>query len=530
MGLSYRADQVLYRYTLNGFDSGWSPPTTGTSATYANLPPGSYAFEVQSSADGVTWTSARGAYALTIRSAFWQTWWFQGLGLALLLGIAYATHAVRSHKARMMRIRLQAVISERTNELETEMARGRETVQALRASEEQFRHLVENVSDVIYSTDAHGTVTYLSPAIEAITGVQAEALLGEKLASLLHQTDAEAALARAELADGEPRVREYRLGGGMSEERWIRVSEVATLFEGAVASVQGVLTDITRQKMLELRLTQAGKLESIGQLAAGIAHEINTPVQFVSSNTAFLEDSISQIRDLVSLFAALAESEPGSSTEAGLRDEALEEIALIEEDHLIDDMMGAVSESLDGLRRVTEIVAAMKAFSHPGGARASMETDLAQLLRNTATVCRNQWKGLARIDFDFADSLPPFRGDGSEISQVFLNLIVNAADALEDMPAGEGVIRIGTHHRDDSLVVEIEDNGSGIPLDVRQRIFEPFFTTKEVGKGTGQGLAISRDIVVNRYGGTIEVASEEGRGTRFTIKLPVIRPASAQAA
>lgn len=517
VGLSYKSDRVVHRYRLLGFENSWSPAGSANSATYSNLPSGDYTFEVQSSPDGEIWPDTADRLSFLIKAPFWATWWFR---VACLIGLAALVHAfvtMRTRSALAAKQRLVEIIERRTGELQDEMDRSRTAMDALRASEEQFRYLVENVNDVIFSTTPDGQITYISPAVEPIVGVAASVLVGEKLSVLL-QCDEEELNALA-LGKGKSRTREYRVGEG-AQHHWLRVSEKATIEDGEVIAVQGVLTDITRQKGLERRLAQAGKLESIGQLAAGIAHEINTPVQFVSSNTSFLQECVEDIQELGERLEELTAKRQDPSAdlhEAVGRIEAF--VDRIELAALLEDIPAAIEESLDGLARITEIVGAMKEFSHPG-AKEKAAASIERVARSSASVSRNSWKELAEVEFAFPEDMPLVPCVASELSQVFLNLIVNSAHAMEGL-GREGRIVVSGSVEGDSAVITIEDNGCGMPEEVRARIFDPFFTTKGVGKGTGQGLSIARDVVVSRHGGHIEVESEPGRGTRFIMHLPL---------
>jgi signal transduction histidine kinase len=256
-------------------------------------------------------------------------------------------------------------------------------------------------------------------------------------------------------------------------------------------------------------LHQAQKLESIGQLAAGIAHEINTPAQYVSDNVGFLRDQFNALLTLVDA----AEPTPVLTD---LR-------AKLDYDFLKSEVPSAIAQSLEGLERISHIVRAMKDFSHPGTDHHE-QADLNKAIESTVTVCRARWKYLADLTCDFDAKLPPVPCMVAEFNQVMLNLIVNAADAIGErfgQHHHDGKIVVATAREGDWAVIRITDNGNGIPDAIKHRIFDPFFTTKEVGKGTGQGLAISRDVIVNKHGGTIDVASIAGQGTTFTIRLPL---------
>jgi signal transduction histidine kinase len=286
------------------------------------------------------------------------------------------------------------------------------------------------------------------------------------------------------------------------------------------------LRDLTEKKAreaeharLEARMAESQKLESIGQLAAGIAHEINTPAQFVSDNTRFLQDSFGALSRLFECCCNLDCADTAASLE-NVRAAALE----ADLDFLLQEIPRALSESLSGLERVTSIVKAMKEFSHPGSSNRS-KIDLNQALQSTATVARNEWKYVANLEFELDPALPLVSCYPGELNQAVLNMIVNSAHAIADViakaPGTLGTIRIGTRRVGERVQITIADTGGGIPEAIRHRIFDPFFTTKQVGKGTGQGLSIARSVVVDKHGGTIDVQSEVGVGTTFVIELAI---------
>jgi len=285
------------------------------------------------------------------------------------------------------------------------------------------------------------------------------------------------------------------------------------------------LAEQREKEQLQARLLHTQKLESVGQLAAGIAHEINTPVQYVGTNVEFLDDAFSDLADLISHFLDLLDHLEANSL---VLDRARQCRAALEEidwPYLYKEIPTAIAQSKDGIARVTSIVRAMKEFSHPG-TKEMAPVDLNRLLKTTITIARNEWKYAAKMEPDLDPSLPQVPCLSDEMGQVFLNLIINAAHAIAEKigerPEGEkGCIRITTRARENRVEIRIADNGSGIPEEIQARIFDPFFTTKEVGRGTGQGLAIARDVIVNKHGGSIEVESVAGQGTTFIITLPI---------
>lgn len=280
--------------------------------------------------------------------------------------------------------------------------------------------------------------------------------------------------------------------------------------------------DLTERRQLEAELGQARKLEAVGQLAAGVAHEVNTPIQYVGDSTLFLKESFESIQRLLPYYRKAAvelEALDGGSEVAG-EIRGLEEEADL--DWLVGELPAAFDRCLDGVDRVAKIVRALKEFAHRGQ-RTQSPADLNHSLEATLTVARNEYKYVADVETDFGE-IPPVRCLVSELNQVFLNLVVNAAHAIGDLVIGtraRGRIRICTRREGENVRIDVEDSGGGIPESIQDRIFEPFFTTKEVGKGTGQGLAIARSVVVDKHGGTLTFESQAGVGTTFTVLLPI---------
>jgi signal transduction histidine kinase len=272
---------------------------------------------------------------------------------------------------------------------------------------------------------------------------------------------------------------------------------------------------------MEVELRLAHKLEAVGQLAAGIAHELNTPIQFLADSVHFLQSSSEDVGGLVESLRALLR---GASRD---QPEVLEEMRRLEEAvdlaFLQKEVPRAFERTFEGTRRVTTIVRALKEFAHPDR-REKSPANLNQALQNTLIVARNEYKYVAAVETEFGE-LPAVLCHVGDLNQVFLNLIVNAAHAIGDVvgTSGElGRIRIRTALDGGNVVITIADTGCGIPEAIAGRVYDPFFTTKEVGKGTGQGLAIARSIVVDKHQGDIAFQSEMGRGTTFTIRLPVV--------
>ena len=310
-------------------------------------------------------------------------------------------------------------------------------------------------------------------------------------------------------------------GGGI---RWILCTAVPRSHADGSVLWDGLLLDITDRKNLESQLLQAQKLESIGQLAAGIAHEINTPTQYVQDNTHFLQQAFEDYQAALVAVQRLRAQRSDAVDDARLVAEVDRVIEKADIEYLAEEIPRAIRQSLEGLQRIASIVSAMKEFSHPGS-EAKQPVDINAVIRNVVTVSKNEWKYVADLDTDLESALPSPPGHRDKLGQVILNLIVNAAQAIGEKVAtehgGKGRIVVKTAKVGESVEIRISDNGPGIPESIQQKIFDPFFTTKPVGKGTGQGLSIAHSVVVDKHGGTFTLESTPGHGATFVIRLPL---------
>lgn len=298
------------------------------------------------------------------------------------------------------------------------------------------------------------------------------------------------------------------------------ITELANVFNDMLDKLK---VSAIHERELQGELQDAQKLEAVGQLAGGIAHEINTPAQYIGDNLKFLTDAHKDLFSLLNVSLTLTD---------GVRkytdvSELVKDVDAIREDidleYLQEEIPSATEQSLSGINQVSRIVLAMKEFSHPGVKEMSF-TDINRALENTITISRNEWKHAAKLTTKFDPNLPTVPCLAGELNQVFLNLIVNAAHAISEKQANHGLgqINVSTQSDDHYVFIRIEDDGPGIPESVQDKIFNPFFTTKEVGQGTGQGLSISRDIVVKKHGGTITFETISGKGTTFIVKIPIL--------
>ncbi len=286
--------------------------------------------------------------------------------------------------------------------------------------------------------------------------------------------------------------------------------------KGRVTGVLGMFQDITAHREMERQLTEAKKLESLGQLSAGVAHEINTPMQCINLNMGFIKESYERMAKVIDLMAeCLKQVEPQTY---GRIQQAMKTNRF---EYCRTQLPLAINEANSATLRVSEVISAMNYIAHPDRLKRH-PIDINTLIHNAVTITRNVWKKQAKVEFNLAEDLPSIQALQGLLTQVLTNMIINACDAIEASDRRDaGCIEFRSRHSDGGIRIEICDNGCGIPGKLLTRIFDPFFTTKDVGKGTGQGLAIAHDIIVNRHGGSIMVTSEVGVGTTFSIWLPI---------
>ena len=424
-----------------------------------------------------------------------------------------------------------------------------------------FEALMNSTPDYIYFKDDKSRFVQINRAMALSFKLNApEEAVGLTDRDFFEESHAKAALAMEEkiMRSGEPVLdleeREEWPDGRLS---WVTTSKMARHnADGEIIGTLGISRDITRKKVMEISLAektrelteanaslklemeerrslesqlfQAQKLESIGQLAAGVAHEINTPVQYVSDNCRFLSESFLTLREVLAGYNELLESVKPTGLLPVAVERLEQKIHESDLEFLEDEIPKAINQSVDGLERVAQIVRAMKEFAHPGMDEKA-PVDLNRAISNTLAVCRNEYKYVAQLETTFDLNLPPVYCLVGEINQAVLNLVVNAAHAISDAKrgAGEGLIRVSTARAGDFAEIRISDNGTGIPDAIRNKVFDPFFTTKEVGRGSGQGLALARHAIVKKHQGSLSFETVQNEGTTFILSIPVSgQPAS----
>ena len=434
-------------------------------------------------------------------------------------GLAHAFNVMVFELNRLSTAHAILVSSERES-LESQVA---ERTQDLEQSREMFRLIAESTQAVPFSLDLQrGCFPYLGSV--AVVKSSVPQPLWETPGSLdlilprEHNSDLRARFDRCVTGSFEFEATVLRGDGARSEVRWTGTCSTSS----DTKMLRGLMQDVTELRRLERELTAAQKLESVGRLAAGVAHEINTPVQFVSDNVQFVRTTMSDIATVVAAYRAMQDAalKGGDVLDAARHAASVE--AGVDLDYLMKDAPLALEGAVEGLGRIATIVRSMKEFAHPDQAN-KMPVDLNQAIQSTLVIAHNEYKYIAEIDTHFAD-LPLVVCYMGEINQVVLNLVINASHAIADVVKGtsdKGRLTVRTTLDGDTVEIAVTDTGTGIPPAARDKIFDPFFTTKEVGRGTGQGLAIARSVIVNKHGGTLRFETECGKGTTFFIRLPI---------
>jgi len=424
-------------------------------------------------------------------------------------------------------------------------------INQVRQSEARTRAITDTARDAIVMLDSNGRVNFWNPGAEQMFGYTAAEIEGKDLHRQLVPETFHPKTFQKTFNRAFPNFRKTGTGPAINNtlelkalckdgrEIPVELSLSSVLIDDEWQAV-GVLRDLTERKKAEIKLQQANKMESIGTLAAGIAHEINTPTQFVGNNLRFLQDSFSDITALLSDVNDLIEAGQDNGNSNGETDALVTKVREADLEFLVGEIPSAIEQSQRGIETVSRIVSSMKAFAHPGQDEM-IPSDLNKIIQDTITVSRCEWKYDAILETDLTESLPAVPCNPGALGQVILNLITNATHAIkaakENVASDEnrsqaggakGLIRITTGQQNQKAVIQVSDSGTGIPKEIQKRIFDPFFTTKDVGKGTGQGLSLVHAVVVENLQGRITFDTEPGTGTTFEISLPLEKNAPEQ--
>jgi two-component system NtrC family sensor kinase len=397
----------------------------------------------------------------------------------------------------------------------------------LRAVNQELSELHRMIPGALLLVDANGCICQVNQSAIELLGYPEDLILGwhvrrvcDKADWFLQQVDQPDSKFISKYED------HWVTAKGTSIPMLVSLSILRNSDDGSLRSIVCIGVDLSERKNLEVELRHAQKLEAVGQLAAGVAHEINTPMQFIGDNVHFLRDAFSDVMGLVDALAPLRSLTKNADGVDFLALEQAEERADLE--YLKERVPLAFQRTLSGVERVSSIISAMKAFSHPQNDKAPV--DLNKAVETTLTVARSEYKYIAEVVTELGD-IPMVVCHAGDINQMLLNLIVNAAHAIEAVRDNDGPlgrIALKTQCDEDHVLISISDTGSGIPEEIKHRIFDPFFTTKQVGKGTGQGLSLVHNIVAHKHGGSIVFDSQVGVGTTFFVRLPLNGMSSAK--
>ncbi len=398
-------------------------------------------------------------------------------------------------------------------------------ITARRETEAELRNLsavVEYTAETIVVLDVMGRIQYVNPAYERNRGVRRADVVGKSPNEVIKGRDDQQLYHDMWHTVAAGRTWTGRINTELNDGRVVTEDAVvsAVVTDGVTpSSFVIVLHDVTEQIRLEEQLAQAQKLEAVGQLAAGVAHEINTPTQYVGGNIRFLQEAFTSVTILLGEITRLVRGAGHGSVPVA---ELARVLTAADADYLQAEVPVAIRQSLEGVERVGEIVKSMRELTHP--ARGLVLTDLNRVVESAVRVAGSEWHGIAEVSTELDPDLPKVPCLAGGINQVIVNMLVNAAHSIEtgsaQRAAGPGRILVATCVVGTDAVIRITDNGSGMSEEVRDRVFHPFFTTKPVGQGTGQGLAIAHSVVT-KHQGSITVESQPGRGTCFTIRLPL---------
>ena len=399
----------------------------------------------------------------------------------------------------------------------------------LSRSREQYRLIAETTRAIPFELDlAHGRFNYIGPQAERILGFPEASWKETGFLDVLLPRDRESD-ARRQLDECMPGTFEtlctvVTADNRVVELRWTVSCDVVN----DTRYLRGLMIDVTEARRLVREIAQGQKLESVGRIAAGVAHEINTSVQFISDSVRFVRHALRDVPHALADYRALAAGVLSGKDVTTAAKKAADTDEAADVDYFLKNAPDALDRALEGIGRVGSIVRSMTEFAHPD-TRTKADIDLNRAIKTTLNMARNEYKSVAELETDFGD-IPAVHCHAGDINQVVLNLLLNAAHAISDVVEGtsdKGRIKVRTRAIGDFVEISIGDTGDGIPEAVRGRIFEPFVTTKEVGRGTGQGLALSRGIVVEKLKGSLHFETETGKGTTFFVRLPKSEEASA---
>ncbi|HLP58089.1 MAG TPA: two-component regulator propeller domain-containing protein, partial [Candidatus Deferrimicrobium sp.] len=496
-----------YKYKLEGVDPDWIEiDAVKRSASYMNLAPGTYNFRVLGSNNDGAWNMTGTTLKVTVLPPFWQKWWFLAAVTIFLITGIFAAFQWRTQRLRKSR---------------DEMEHARDLAEFRNAENEK---LINAISSIFIAVKANGSISQWNRPAEkffCIQGTEAKKHTFVELLKKYMTMDKLDEIIRLGLLGDKPanniEIQVHPENGSESKLLLTNINPIKDR-SGKTFGFLLLAEDITNKKKEEMLRALSQKLEALGQMAAGIAHEIRSPLQFIGDNGQFLLEAFGNLirysrglRDFVKDLAMTGKQ---------VNRESLMQLPDENDFEFYSTEIPKASEQIvAGVARLSDIVKSMNEFAYAGDG-IEEKADINELLKSTLVVAHNRLGKVAQVETQYAPDIKPIRCGSGELNQVFLNLLLNAADAIADT-GKRGLIKITTRQEGDEAIVEILDNGIGIADNIKDKIFTPFFTTKEVGKGTGQGLHFSYRIVVERHRGKLFFKSSAGEGAAFYIHLPI---------
>jgi PAS domain S-box-containing protein len=489
-----------YQYKMEGFDKEWiETDAKNRLAQYTNLRHGKYTFKVKGSNNDGVWNETGISLNIIITPPYWQTWWFMvllGLSVVLLLLFFYLQRTRRLRRKLSEQQRIQEILKKSHDEME----QARDLAEFRRA---EIEKLISAISSLLIAVDSNGKIFQLNETAEKFFNIPASQTSGQLFIEILKDYISpdmlnmimEKGLGKDNSYDNFEIPIQFKNGGVK-----LLLAIINPLMDRAGQKLGFLLLaeDITYRKEDEMRRNLAQKLESLGKMTRNIAHEIKSPLQYIGNNSYFILDAF---ENLVKFVDTLKQSL--TNIEKSNPINMKEEIEKIFEEYDIGYILEEGPKASDQIgRSVLE------------------QANIHELFENTLIFIRSKKKDIFEIETEFCQDIPQVICYPGELIQVFMNLLINAADAIQEK-GKPGLIKITTSCNENEVIISITDNGCGIPDEIKDNIYNPFFTTKEVGKGTGQGLSLVHNIVTQRHKGKIYFESHVGEGTTFYVHLPI---------
>jgi PAS domain S-box-containing protein len=511
-----------YEHKMEGVDPDWvRGDAQKRSVTYTNLKHGTYSFRVRAANNDGVPSDREAVLKITITPPFWKTWWFQILLVILFILMIFTIYRLRTNRLREKIVeqkRIQDILEQSHDEME--MAKD---LAELRHAENE--KLLSAISSIFIAVDSNGKIfQWNKPAekfFEIPFGKTIKKPFTEVLKDCISENKLNEIIEMGLNQDQSSKMIEFSVDR-KSGDKGIRVlaSSISPIRDSAGRTLGFLLLaeDITYRKEEEMLRNLSKKLESLGQMASSIAHEIKTPLQYIGHNAQFVSDSFNEVVQFYEMI-----NDTSAALEKNHNKKIPKKIKKYIENRDMEFIMAEIPKASEhiirGVTRVSDIIQSMNEFSHPGKGIKN-KVDINQLLKSTLVMIQSKIKKNADIQLALSEDLPRIPCYAGELNQVFMNILINALDAI--IESGKwGSIKISTHVEGAEIVISISDTGCGISIQDKEHIFNPFFTTKEVGKGTGQGLSLAHNVIIEKHKGKLDFTSQQGKGTTFYIYLPI---------